>query len=71
MPVSTVPDIPQDEQAQMLAALRRARYGYLPALHALLLDAAGRTPRRSPLAPSAPTPVCTVPCAPIAPAPLV
>jgi hypothetical protein len=71
MPVSTVPDIPQDEQAHMLAALRRARYGYLLALHVLLLGAAGRTQRRSPLASSARAPVCTVPCAPIAPAPLV
>jgi hypothetical protein len=26
-------DISQQEQAQMLAALRRARYGYLLALH--------------------------------------
>ena len=28
----------------MLAALRRARYGYLLAFHVLLLCAAGRTP---------------------------
>jgi len=28
----------------MLAELRRARYGYLLALHLLLLGAAGRTP---------------------------
>jgi transposase len=33
-----------EEQAQMLAALRRARYGYLLALHVLLLCAARRTP---------------------------
>jgi transposase len=33
-----------EEQAEMLAALRRARYGYLLALHILLLCAAGRTP---------------------------
>jgi transposase len=44
MPRSTVLDIPQDEQAQMLAALRRARYGYLLVLHILLLCAAGRRP---------------------------
>lgn len=44
MPTHTVVDIPQEEQAQMLAALRRARYGYLLALHILLLSAAGRTP---------------------------
>jgi transposase len=44
MPTSTVVEIPLEEQAQMLAALRRARYGYLLALHILLLCAAGRTP---------------------------
>jgi putative transposase len=44
MPTHTIVDIPQEEQAQMLAALRRARYGYLLALHILLLSAAGRTP---------------------------
>jgi transposase len=44
MPKSTVLDIPQEEQAVMLAALRRARYGYLLALHILLLCAAGRNP---------------------------
>ena len=44
MPASTLLDIPQQEQAQMLAALRRARYGYLLALHILLLCAAGRHP---------------------------
>jgi transposase len=44
MPQTTLLDIPQEEQAQMLAALRRARYGYLLALHVLLLCAAGRTP---------------------------
>src|SRR5438132_11870442 len=32
------------EQARMVAELRRARYGYLLALHLLLLCAAGRTP---------------------------
>ena len=44
MPKRTVVEIPQEEQAQMLAALRRARYGYLLALHILLLWAAGRNP---------------------------
>ena len=34
----------QAEQAQMLATLRRARYGYQLALHVLLLCAAQRTP---------------------------
>jgi len=36
--------MPQGEQAQTLAVLRRALYGYLLALHILLLCAAGRTP---------------------------
>jgi transposase len=44
MPRSPVLDIPQEEQAHMLAALRRARYGYLLTLHILLLCAAGRRP---------------------------
>jgi putative transposase len=44
MPKSTVLDLPQEEQAAMLAALRRARYGYLLALHIVLLCAAGRSP---------------------------
>jgi transposase len=44
MPKSTVLDIPQEEQSEMLASLRRARYGYLLALHILLLCAAGRSP---------------------------
>ena len=44
MPKRTFVDIPEQEQAQMLAALRRARYGYLLALHILLLCVAGRTP---------------------------
>lgn len=44
MPKTTLLDIPPGEQAQMLAVLRRARYGYLLALHVLLLCAAGRTP---------------------------
>jgi hypothetical protein len=33
MPRSTVLDLAHEEQAQMLVALRRARYGYLPALN--------------------------------------
>jgi hypothetical protein len=36
--------MPQEEQAQILAALRRARDGYLLALHILLVCAAGRNP---------------------------
>jgi putative transposase len=44
MPRSTFVEIPQEEQRQMLAVLRRARYGYLLALHILLLCAAGRRP---------------------------
>jgi putative transposase len=44
MPKSTVLDLPPEELAAMLAALRRARYGYVLALHILLLCAAGRTP---------------------------
>jgi putative transposase len=44
MPKSTVLDLPQEEQAAMLAALRRARYGYLLALHTFLVCAAGRSP---------------------------
>lgn len=44
MPNSTIIDIPADEQEQMLAQLRRARYGYLLALHILLLCAAGYSP---------------------------
>jgi hypothetical protein len=44
MPKSTFIEMPTEEQAEMLAALRRARYGYLLALHILVLCAAGRTP---------------------------
>jgi putative transposase len=44
MPQGTFVEIPEEEQAQMLAVLRRARYGYLLALHILLLCAAGRNP---------------------------
>src|SRR5262249_19658350 len=44
MPTSTFVEIPEEEQAQMRAVLRRARYGYLLALHILLLCADGRTP---------------------------
>jgi hypothetical protein len=44
MPKSTVVDIPEAAQAQMLTVLRCARYGYLLALHILLVCAAGRHP---------------------------
>jgi hypothetical protein len=44
MPSSTVLDMPPEEQAQMVTALRRARYGSLLALHSLWLCAAGRRP---------------------------
>jgi transposase len=44
VPKATIIEIPPAEQAQMLAAVRRARYGYLLALHILLLCAARRTP---------------------------
>jgi transposase len=44
VPQTTIVDIPPAEQAQMLAEVRRARYGYLLALHILLLCAAQRTP---------------------------
>jgi putative transposase len=44
MPNSTFVAISQEEQAQMLAALRRARYGYLLTLHILLLCATGHNP---------------------------
>jgi hypothetical protein len=42
MAKSTVVDISQEEQAQMLAALQRARYGYLLVLHMLPWCTAGR-----------------------------
>jgi transposase len=44
VPRATIVEIPPAEQARMLAEVRRARYGYLLALHLLLLCAAGRTP---------------------------
>jgi putative transposase len=44
MPNRTFVAISQEEQAQILAALRRTRYGYLLALHILLLCATGRNP---------------------------
>jgi putative transposase len=44
VPGLTILDVPRHEQEWMLAELRRARYGYLLALHVLLLCAAGRTP---------------------------
>ena len=44
MPKSAIVEIPPQEKAQLLAALRRARYGYLLSLHILLLCAVGRHP---------------------------
>ena len=44
MPGSTIIDLPCSEQQQLLFELRRARYGYLLALHIILLCAAGYTP---------------------------
>jgi transposase len=44
VPRPTIVEIPPAEQVRMRAELRRARYGYLLALHVLLLCAAGRTP---------------------------
>jgi transposase len=44
VPRPTLVEIPPEEQARIRAELRRARYGYLLALHLLLLCAAGRTP---------------------------
>lgn len=41
---TTIVEIPPAEQAQLLAEVRRARYGYLLAVHILLLCAAQRTP---------------------------
>ncbi len=44
MPGKTILDIAEDEQAAMLRELRANRYGYLLALHILLLCARGYTP---------------------------
>lgn len=44
MPRTTIVEIPPAEQTRMRAELRCARYGYLLALHLLLLCTAGRTP---------------------------
>jgi hypothetical protein len=44
MPRSTVVDMPPEEHRQMLAVLRRARYGSLLALHSLRLCATGCRP---------------------------
>ncbi len=44
MPNSTILDIPPPEPEWLLAELRRARYGYVLAVHVVLLCAAGRTP---------------------------
>jgi transposase len=44
IPATTILDMPASEQDQMLATLRRARYGYVLALHVLLRCAAGHNP---------------------------
>lgn len=44
MPATTILDRPTSEQDQMVATLRRARYGYFLAWHDLLLGAAGHNP---------------------------
>jgi transposase len=44
VPRTTIVDMPPAEQARLRAEVRRARYGYLLALHSLLLCAAPRTP---------------------------
>jgi len=44
VPRTTIVDLPPAEQAHILAELCRARYGYLLALHILLLCAAQRSP---------------------------
>jgi hypothetical protein len=44
MPNGTFVEIPEEEHAQILAALRRARYDYLRALHLLLWCAVERRP---------------------------
>src|SRR5919106_6628928 len=44
MPKSTFVEFSPEEHRQILAVLRCARYGYLLALHILLLCAAGRSP---------------------------
>ena len=44
MPKTTIVDMPPTEQAHILAEVRRARHGYVLALHILLLCAAQRSP---------------------------
>jgi putative transposase len=44
VPGKTILEIPLEDQEQMLAQLRAARYGHLLALHVLMLCAAGWTP---------------------------
>src|SRR5438128_10444906 len=58
MPDTTLLEIPEGEQAQRLAALRRARYGYLLALHVVLLCAAATHRRRLPSCYAVHAPVC-------------
>ena len=65
MPRSTVLDLAQEEHAQMLAVLRRARYGYLLARH-IPLSCGWARPGRSLLSSAARAPVCTGPYGPIA-----
>lgn len=44
MPRATIIEIAPEEQARILSAVRQARYGYILALHILLLCAARQTP---------------------------
>jgi len=44
LPKTTIVDLPPAEQAHMVAEVRRARYGYVLALHILRLCAAQRSP---------------------------
>ena len=65
MPHSTFVEIPEEKQAQMLAALRRARYGYLLARHILWLCAVGRHPTEIAAVLFCSRSMSIVPCAPI------
>ena len=44
MPRTTIVEIAPEEQAHILTAIRRARHGYVLALHILLLCVAQRRP---------------------------
>jgi len=48
VPSTTLLDMPQEEQDQMLATLRRSRYGYLLALHVLCCVQSAALRRRLP-----------------------